>query len=182
MILPDNLWLAGEAPEFSHDAVSSGDRPRDNENRVVSAHSSEDVGPAFTVQGSGDRLGTSGHRSQDQHFSDAVKAKKQLRQECIESGAAILNAAVGHRIACSIGSRDAGEPELAQIARQRRLGDVPAPLQEQFAEILLAAYNPRLDDLQNGVVPLTLVRHSLSLAPPATGREVRIRIIDDRRV
>src|SRR3989337_920441 len=95
--------LAGEGSEPAQDPVARRRRATDDENRVVSADGSQDVGPTFPVERGGDRLGAAGNRAQDDHLTDSVHTKKQLRQQRIESGATFLDTAIRYGVARALG-------------------------------------------------------------------------------
>jgi hypothetical protein len=66
---------------------------------------------------------------------------------------------VGNCVSGAFGGRDPGEPQFPEVARERGLGHVPAALEQQLAEILLAAHDSRVYDLEDCVVSFTLVCH-----------------------
>ena len=151
--------LPSQCPEAPHYAIAGGDRAADYQYGIVAPDSPQYVGPAFAVERGSDWLSASRNGPQDKHFTDAIESKKQLRQEGVERGAALLYATVGNSVSGAFGRRDAGEPELAQVAGEGCLGYVPPALEKKLPEILLAAYYPCPDYLQNRVVPFALVGH-----------------------
>ena len=54
----------------------------------------------------------------------------------------------------TVGRGDLGEPQLTDVARQRRLRDVVTFRLQPLAELLLAAHHVLPDDPQDGRVPL----------------------------
>ena len=151
--------LPSQGPEAPHHAVAGGDRAADYQYGIVAPDSPQYVGPAFAVECGSDWLSSSRNGPQDKHFTDAIESKKQLRQEGVERGAALLYAPVGNSVSGALRCRDAGEPELAQIAGEGCLGYVPPPLEKKLAEIFLAANHPDPDYLENRVMPFALVGH-----------------------
>jgi hypothetical protein len=92
-------------------------------------------------------------------LAHAVDAREELREEGGERRARLvrLGAAVGGRVAHAVGGGDAGEAELVEVARQRRLGDVPAAGGQQAAKLLLAAHRVGGDELEDRAVAVALV-------------------------
>ena len=107
------VGLSGERLDAPHDAIASGDRATNDEDRIIAADSPEYIGPGFPVEGGGDRLSASGNGAEDEHFTGAVNAEKKLRQKRLEGGATFLNAAVGNGVSCAFGGGDACQPKLA---------------------------------------------------------------------
>src|SRR5689334_22757677 len=136
------LRLAGEAFKAAVGTFPGSNRATDDENGVVAADRTKNIGPALAIQRGGNRLRSSGHCPQYQHFADAVHPQEQLREQRIEGSSALLDIAVCNRITCTFGRGDACQAELAEVAGKRRLCHVPAALKEQLAEILLAADRP----------------------------------------
>ena len=113
----------------------------------------------FAIQRGSNGLRTSGDRPKHQHLADTIETEKELGQQRIESGAAFLYRPIGHCVSRPFRGGHASKPQLAQIARKRGLGNVPAALEQEFAEILLTADGPGVDDLEDRVVPFALVGH-----------------------
>ena len=102
---------------------------------------------------------SSGDRSEHEHLADSIEAKKELRQERIERGTAFLYGPIRHGVSRALRRGDAGQSQLAQVARERGLGDVPSPLEKELSEILLTADGSGVDDLEDRIVPFALVGH-----------------------
>lgn len=153
------------------DALAGGNRAANDEDGVVAADGAEYVAPALAVEGSGDRLGAAGYRPQHQHLAHTVNAQEKLWKKGVERSSALLNVAVGDGVARAFWSRHSGQTELAQIAREGRLGDIPASLQKQLTQILLAADGARANYLEDGVVSFALVGHAKILARQKAIRE-----------
>ena len=151
--------LSSHRPQPPQHAVAGGDRAADYQYGIVAPDRPQYVRPTLAVECGSDWLGASGNGPKDKHFTHTVEPKEQLGQEGVERGAALLYATVGNSVSGAFGRRDAGEPELAQVAGEGCLGYVPPALEKKLPEILLAAYYPRPDYLQNRVVPLALVGH-----------------------
>jgi len=170
--------LSGKAAQAPHDPLPGGNRATDDEDSIVTANGAQNIRPGLAIQCRGNGLGATRHRAQDQHLAHPIDSEKQLGQEGIERSSAFLYAAVGYGVTCAFRSRNPSQPQLAQITGLSCLGDVPAPLEEEFAQILLAAHHTGVDDLEDGVVPFAFVGHGRSLARTRLIREFDIRIID----
>src|ERR1700674_151411 len=151
--------LPSHRPQAPHHAVAGGDRAADNQYGIVAPDRPQYVGPALAVERGSDWLSASGNRPQDEHFTDAVESEKQLGQQGVERCTALLYTPVGNGVSGAFGRRDARKPELAQIAGQCCLGYIPSPLEKKLPEILLAAYYPGPDYLEDRIVPFALVGH-----------------------
>ena len=110
------------------DALAGGYRPTDDKDGVVSTNGAEYVTPTLAVEGSRNGLGAAGHRAQNEHLTDAVDAQKQLWQQGIEGGSALLDISVRDRVTRALGCRHPGEPQLTQIAGKSCLRYIPAAL------------------------------------------------------
>ena len=113
----------------------------------------------FAIQRGSNGLRTPGDSSKHQHLADSIETKKELGQECVESGTAFLYRPIRHCVSRPFRGGDASQPQLAQIARKRGLGNVPAALEQELAEILLTAHHPGVNDLEDRIVPFALVGH-----------------------
>src|SRR6266576_3035336 len=146
---PVNAWsgLPRQGPQAPHNPLPGGHRSADDENRVVTANGAEDIRPSLAIQRGSDGLSTARNGAQNEHLADALDSQEKLRQQRVEGGSALLYSTVGDRIPGAFRRRHPGEAQLPEISGQGRLGDVPAPLEEQLAQILLAAHHPGVDDL-----------------------------------
>lgn len=163
--------LPSHGAEPPHYTLSGGHRATNDEDGIVAPDGAEDVGPRLTVERRSNGLGTSRDGTKDEHLADAIDAQKQLRQQGVESGTALLYTSVGDSVSRTFGRGDSGQPQLAEIPRESRLGDIPPALQQQLAEILLAAHDPGADDLENRIVSFALVGHGRILSPLGGMRE-----------
>jgi len=68
-----------------------------------------------------------------------------------------------------MGCAPPGQSQLAEVARQRCLRHVPTALEQQLAEIFLAAHHSSAYDLQDSVVSFTFVGHG---AESSTAKQV----------
>src|SRR5438270_1985862 len=166
------LRLSRHASQLPHNPVACRDRAGDNKDGVVSAHGAEDIRPTFTVERGCDRLGAARHGAQHEHLTDSIEAKEELGKEGVEGRTTLLNASVGNGVAGSVWSRHACQAQLAEIAGQRGLSDIPSALEEELPEVLLATHDARLDDLEYRIVSLAFVCHVPSLACKRCPREM----------
>jgi hypothetical protein len=151
--------FSSEGFEAAENALAGGNGAADDQDRIVPPDGAKDVGPPLAVESGGDGLRASRNSAKYQHFAHTIDPEEELRQEGIERGPAFLYAAVGNRVSGAFGSRDTSEPQFPEIAREGCLGHVPAALEQQLAEILLAADDSRVYDLQDRVVSFALVGH-----------------------
>jgi hypothetical protein len=99
------------------------------------------------------------HCAQDEHFTYALEAKKELGEKSVERGPALFNASIRDGVARAFGRRNPSESQLSKVPGKRGLGNIPSPLEEELPEILLAADDPGVDDLQDRIVTFALVGH-----------------------
>src|SRR4030081_3365633 len=88
--------LSSEGFEAPENALAGGNRPTNDQDRIIAPDSAKDIGPPLAIERSGDGLRTSGDSAEHQHFAHTVDPEKKLRQEGIERGSAFLDAAVGN--------------------------------------------------------------------------------------
>lgn len=140
-----------------------------DENGVVSAHRSENIRPRLAIQRRSNWLSPSGDCPDDDQLANTVDSSQELWQEGIEGwprGAA--ERAVGRRVPHAFRRRNASEPELPQVPRERGLSDIPPALMQQDPQLLLAAYGLVAHQFQYGRVTLPLVQAKV---PPWVRRE-----------
>lgn len=163
--------LPGKALEAAVNALPGGDRPADYKDGVVTANRAQYVAPPLAVEGGGNRLGAARYRSQYEHLAHPVNTQKELRKKRVERGPALLDVAIGDRVACAFRGRDSRQSQLAQVSRQGSLGHVPAALQQQLAQIFLTADGSGADYFQDRIVSFAFVGHDRILAPRQLNRE-----------
>ena len=113
----------------------------------------------FAIQCGSNGLRTPGDSSKHQHLADSIQPKKELGQECVESGTTFLYRPIRHCVSRPFRGGHASQPQLAEIAGKRSLGNVPASLEQELTKILLTADGSGVDDLEDRVVPFALVGH-----------------------
>ena len=153
------------------DALPGGDGAADDKDGVIPANRAEDVAPSLPVEGGRNGLGAARYRSQHQHLAHPVHTQKELRKKCVEGGPALLDIAIGDRVARAFRGGDSRQSQLAQVSRQSSLGHVPAALQQQLAQIFLTADGPGADYFKNRIVSFAFVGHDGILAPRQLIRE-----------
>jgi hypothetical protein len=89
------LFRAGQRANAPHHPLAGGRRAADEEDGVVAGDGAEQVGPAFGVEGVGDRLGAARDRVDDQQLADPIDTVEQLRQQRVERRAADVGRVVG---------------------------------------------------------------------------------------
>ncbi|HMG96510.1 MAG TPA: hypothetical protein VK565_09435, partial [Gemmatimonadaceae bacterium] len=129
-------WLSGEGFKASENALTGRNGAADDQDRVIPPYGAEDIGPPLAVESSGNWLCTSRNRAKYQHLAYAVDPEEELRKQCIERGSALLYVPISNRVSGAFRSRDPGQSQLAEVARQRCLGHVPTALEQQLTEIL----------------------------------------------
>jgi len=104
--------LPSEGFEAPENALAGSYRAANDQDRIVAPNSAKDIGPPLPIERSGDGLRTSRDSAEHQHFADTIDPEEKLRQEGIESGSALLYAAVSNRVSGAFGGWDAGEPQF----------------------------------------------------------------------
>jgi hypothetical protein len=151
--------LSGKGFKASENALTGGDGAADDQDRIVAPNGAKHIGPSLAIEGSSDGLGTSGNRAEHEHLAHTVDPEEELRQKSIERCSAFLYAAVGNSISGAFGSRNPGKPQFPQVTRECCLGHIPAALEQKLAEILLAAHDSRVYNLEDRVVSFALIGH-----------------------
>ena len=99
------------------------------------------------------------HRAKNDHLTDTVHAQKQLREQSVECGPTLLDAAIRDGVSRSLRRRHSCQAEFAQIAGKCGLGDIPPALEQKLAQVFLAADDAGIDYLEDRVVSFALVGH-----------------------
>src|SRR4051812_7425444 len=104
--------LTSEGFDAPHDAIARRDGPADDEDRIVSTHNSEDIGPGFAIESCCDGLRPARHSSKHDHFAGAVDAQKKLRKKRFECGSTLLDGAIRNPVTGAFGGGNAREAKL----------------------------------------------------------------------
>ena len=129
-----------------------GDVGADDEDGVVARDGADDIGPAFEVDGGGDGLGAAGGGDEDDEIHGLARFHPEAVEDAFDAG---------EIVACLAG-RDAvaggtfRELELADITRERGLGDVEAAAGEAYTELILIGHKARAEDVADGGLALPL--------------------------
>src|SRR5687768_14478743 len=152
---------SGKRPNPAHEPLASRRRPADQEDGVIAGERAEDVGPGLGVDRARDWLGTTGNGTDDDHFAHPIDGTEERREHGLEHRISVGpgGTASRQRIARTLRGRDTRDAELAQIARERRLSDVPPALSEHLAQLFLTSDLTRVDDLADGGLAHALVCH-----------------------
>ena len=130
--------LLGQVPSAAGDRLAGHD-----ENGVVAGDGADDVGQAGAVERAGQELRGARRGAQHRQVAAGVDAGEQLAQQPHQSRRGLLGRRAAARLPSS-GIRYARRvtltaPQLLQVARQRRLGDLDAVRGQQFGQLGLRA-------------------------------------------
>ena len=119
----------------------------------------------------GDRLRAAGDSLAARSALPRHRPTEELRQHVlVQRRVAVPSAQRSRRsVAGALRRRDAREPQLAQVARERRLRDVPAASSSRLPQLLLAADRLSRDELEDRRV--SLLACSLRCFSPSDERE-----------
>ena len=133
-----------------------------HEQRVVAGDRARDLGPACPVERRRDRVGRPRQRPDDEEQPGLVDLDREVGQELAE---AVLARRLGLDEARRKGvgggplAGDLDQPELGDVAGDRRLGRPEAPLAEARGELLLGPDRPLVDEVADR--PLAELLHHL---------------------
>ena len=108
----------------------------DEEDGVVAAQGTEDLGPFLPVERLRDGLGAARQGLHDEKVSRAFRANEERGQK---SGERRPRVGVGRKriVGAAVGVGHFDEAKLPDVTRESRLGDVEIKLEEQLAQLLL---------------------------------------------
>ena len=156
--MPAQIFL-----EPPHHALASRHRTTDDQHCIVAGDRARDIRPRPVVERLGHRLRTGGNGAHHDHHLHCLDADEELRQHRFQPPRLdIVTTDIGERVAhppLVVG--DARQAQLAQVARQRRLGHVPPTSRELSSKLFLTRHQLRPDDLANRVVSVRLVGHAI---------------------
>jgi hypothetical protein len=116
---------------------------------VVAGDAAEDFGPLLPVECFGDRLSAAGEGLDDEEVAGPFGADEESGQEPVQRRLVVECFGRERVVETAVGGGDLDESQLADIARERGLGDVEAATVQHLAELFLAADPVRLDQLAN---------------------------------
>src|SRR5262245_12152099 len=157
-------WIEGEKSPLSRATRARGERPakpafqtagggrarRGDEDGVVSGDGAGDVGETGLVDSPGDRVGAGGRRSDDHERAGCMNRQHREPETLIERLGAPLSGYEERRVAWRrVAGGRAGQPEVADVPRERGLGDREASPAQQGLELFLRADGPAADEPQD---------------------------------
>ena len=117
---------------------------RDDEDRVVAGDGADGLGQARAVERLGQRLRLAAAGPHDEELLDALDPAQKLGGRALERGQRRLRIRrVGARTLVGAVPRPLDQPEIRDVARDRRLRGVEAALAQAAAKLLLAVERRR---------------------------------------
>src|SRR4051794_28046562 len=140
---------AGQPAQSAGEGLTAGGIARDDEDRVVAGDGAQDLGQRSTVECGSQQVGAAGWRAGHDEVEARLDAYEQVCGETRDARLDVVPKGSERRArkvagdgvdGAVTGTAELDRPDLLQVARQRRLGDLYSVGREQPAELGLRAH------------------------------------------